>query len=201
MGHIAMAEAVQQELGIKHILLVPDGDPHKGPWRRPGRLHMLAVRTAQGWRSGHRDRRSTTYTVDTLKRLGTKPGVPVHVGSDTLLVIESWRRFDEVARLLKGLVVVPRPGDEPEEVRAFGETITGRYGLLVHLLKDQVSPLSSTMIRRLAARNRSLEGLVPPGVEKYIRHHRLYRDPMIESLRETMTQARFRHTLGVEETA
>jgi nicotinate-nucleotide adenylyltransferase len=209
MGHIAMAEAVQRELGIRHILLVPDGDPpHKGAMATAkDRLHMarLAVENRPGLEVSDIETRrpGTTYTVDTLKRLVDKyPGEYIYiVGSDTLLVIESWRRFDEVARLLKGLVVVPRPGDEQDEILAFAETLTGRYGLRVHVLNAQVSPLSSTMIRRLAARSKSLKGLVPPGVEKYIRSHRLYRDPMIEELRETMTQARFRHTLGVEETA
>ena len=149
-------------------------------------------------------RQGITYTVDTLRLLTSREpetGYVYIVGSDTLKVIETWRSFDQVAALLTGLAVVPRPGDSMDSLKRQASRITSGYGLDIFLLDSYVSSVSSTLVRQRAARHQSLEGLVPTAVEKYIRSHRLYRDPMLEEMRRTMTTARYRHTLGVEETA
>ena len=210
LGHLGMAEAVMGALELRRVLMIPDGDPpHKGELAG-GRDRLNMARLAVAGRLGLEvsdievKRQGTTYTVDTLRLLTGREmdtGYVYIVGSDTLKVIETWKSFDQVAAMLKGLAVVPRPGDGMDGLRRQAGLITKGYGLDIFLLDKCVSGVSSTLVRQRAARHQSLEGLVPAAVEKYIRSHRLYRDPMLEELRHTMTPARYRHTLGVEETA
>ena len=113
----------------------------------------------------------------------------------------SWRAFGRAAALLAGVAVARREGDDLAAIRRQAAYLTDKYGLHIYLLEESVAAVSSTQVRRLAARDQRLEGLVCPAVAQYIRRHRLYRDPMLEELRRTMTPRRYRHTLGVEQTA
>jgi nicotinate-nucleotide adenylyltransferase len=61
--------------------------------------------------------------------------------------------------------------------------------------------VSSTEVRRLVARGLSIGRMVPEGVAQYIRDHELYLDPMLTELQNSLSKERYRHTLGVEQTA
>ena len=210
VGHIQMAEAALRGLELSEVLIVPDGrPPHKGQVT-PGRHRLAMARLAAEERPGLRvsdvelRRRGVTYTVDTLAHLRAKHPQRDYiyiVGSDTLMVLESWRAFGRAAALLAGVAVARREGDDLAAIRRQAAYLTDKYGLHIYLLEESVAAVSSTQVRRLAARDQRLEGLVCPAVAQYIRRHRLYRDPMLEELRRTMTPPRYRHTLGVEQTA
>ncbi|MEG1844098.1 MAG: nicotinate-nucleotide adenylyltransferase [Clostridia bacterium] len=210
LGHLEMAEAVVREMGVRKMLFIPDGDPpHKGELA-DGRDRMNMVRLAIEGHTGFEaneaelNRPGVTYTVETLKELTLRAPRTrwlYVVGSDTLMVIETWRNFPEVAKLLSAIAVVPRPGDRRETVLSTAQRISAQYGVMVKVLDKPVSRISSTEVRYRAARHQALDGLVPPAVAHYIRAHKLYRQPMLEELRRTMTPARYKHTLGVEEMA
>ncbi len=210
LGHLKMAEAVSRELGIRRMLFIPDGDPpHKGELApAQDRLNMvkLAIQGRPGFESSDMEvkRAGVTYTVDTLKqlRIHEPDGAFCYVvGADTLMVIETWRTFDAVAKALAILAVVPRPGIDEEALNRQAKYIATKYNLDIRVIAEPVSAIASTEVRRLAARHESLAGYVPETVERYIRSHKLYRDEMLEELRRTMTPARYRHTLGVEKAA
>ncbi len=205
-----MAEAALRDLDLDRVLIVPDGQPpHKGrvsPGRHRLAMARLAVQDRPGLRVSDMElrRQGITYTVDTLSRLRARHPQREYiyiVGSDTLMVLESWRAFGQAASLLAGMAVAQREGDQPADIERQAAYLTEKYGLRIYLLREAIAAVSSTQVRRLAARDQRLEGLVCPAVAQYIRRHRLYRDPMLEELRRTMTPPRYRHTLGVEQTA
>jgi nicotinate-nucleotide adenylyltransferase len=143
------------------------------------------------------DRGGISYTVDTLRELArSSPRIaPVFVmGMDSLFEIRSWKNHLELVREFD-FVVVDRPGRDLRRAReeldaevvrrlvpvAFTAGAAaglpgpppGQGGRVYHL---PIPPLavSSSEIRREAARGATLDGLVPPSVARYIRVHRLY---------------------------
>ncbi|MEA4897763.1 nicotinate-nucleotide adenylyltransferase [Bacillota bacterium Meth-B3] len=210
LGHLKMAEAATRQLSIGRMLFIPDGDPpHKGTQASAeDRLNMvvLAIQGRPGFEASDVEvkRAGVTYTLDTLRSLrASEPDADFCyvVGADTLLTIETWHAFDEVASLLRMLVLVPRPGTPDPLIKSQMACISGKYRLDIRMIGQPVSNLSSTEVRQRAARHESLALYVPEPVERYIKARKLYHDPMLETLRHTMTPARYRHTLGVERMA
>lgn len=210
LGHLKMAEAATRQLSIRRMLFIPDGDPpHKGTQASAeDRLNMveLAIQGRPGFEASDVEvkRAGVTYTLDTLRDLRARePDADFCyvVGADTLLMIETWRAFGEVASLLSMLVLVPRPGTKGPLIKSQMAYISDKYRLDIRMIDQPVSGLSSTEVRQRAARHESLALYVPEPVERYIKARKLYRDPMIEAIRHTMTPARYRHTLGVERMA
>ncbi len=209
-GHLMMAEAAMNQLALDEVLFIPDGDPpHKTELATADdRLKMveLAVAGRKGFRVLDMEvrRAGQTYTVDTLERLRTDhPSDHFFfiVGADTLLVLESWRNFPRVASLLAGIACAPRSVVSRESVELKREHLNERYNLDVTLLNMAAVDVSSTEVRRLVARGLPIGRLVLPGVSEYIRNHGLYQDPMLTLLQSTLSKDRYRHTLGVEQTA
>lgn len=181
LGHVAMAEAGADCAKLERVLVVPAGVP---PHRRAAtaapadRLAMCRIATADHPRLEVSDvelrRVGPSYTVDTLRMLAEeRPGAELHLllGWDAARDIRSWREPDEVMRLAR-LVVVTRPGyptPSADDVRAAG--IDPDRVLLCDV---PTPPVESTDVRRLVEEGGSLAGLVDPGVESYLRRHRLY---------------------------
>jgi nicotinate-nucleotide adenylyltransferase len=83
-------------------------------------------------------------------------------GSDQWNVIEKWTKPEVLADLVT-FIVFPRP-DLPKPKEGFN-----------HLTLDFNYPISSTEIRDRIKNKQSISDLVPPGVEKVIELHQLYR--------------------------
>ena len=211
-GHIAVAVHALRELKLDRVMLLPAGDPpHKeNPTAKADRLEMtrLAAQANEGlfpcaieiYREG------TTYTVDTLlwlRRNNPDTEWFYLVGADTLDVLDTWRNFGEVAKLC--VFAVSGRAEEAcsaQKMRELSETYGARFAVLHFAGPD----ISSTQVRALTAEGRPIRGLVSSAVEAYIREHGLYLCPMtekrlLETLRSTISEHRFMHTLGVADTA
>jgi nicotinate-nucleotide adenylyltransferase len=209
-GHLLMAEAAMHQLALDEVLFIPDGDPpHKVELSPPeDRLKMveLAVAGRSGFQALDMEvrRSGQTFTVDTLEHL--KADHPSDrfvfiVGADTLMVMESWRDFSRVAKLLSGVACAPRTAVSMDAAAQQRGLLMERYSLVVTQLDMPPVDVSSTEVRRMVARGLPVACLVPPGVSEYIRDHGLYLDPMLLQLQKTLSKERYRHTLGVEQTA
>ena len=209
-GHLRMAEAALEQLGLDEVLFIPDGDPpHKEELASASdRLEMveLAIKGRDGFRTLDMEvmRAGQTYTVDTLERL--KADSPSDqftyiVGADTLVRIESWRNFPRVASLLAGIAFAPRADVSAAEAELQRQQLSGRYTLAITPLAMEAVNISSTEVRRAVARGLSVEAMVPPSVIGFIRARGLYQDPMLAHLQKSLSKDRYRHTLGVEQTA
>ncbi len=213
-GHIQIALAAMEALGLDGVTLMPAGDPPHKPrvTDKADRLEMarLAAALYPGLDASDMEirREGTTYTVDTLSALSVeRPDVEwtYIVGADTLGALETWREFPRVARLCS-FAAVSRPGCDAELARLRANALTACYGARVDMLPVTGPALSSTQIRGQVAVGEDITGSVPAPVADYIRDHGLYlcdysEAQILERLRGTITERRFVHTLGVAETA
>lgn len=211
-GHIQVARAALDLLKLDRVMLLPAGDPpHKKRLTSPkDRFEMvrLAAREMENmFPCGIEINRSgTTYTVDTLRELHQKnPSVEWYylIGADTLDVLDSWRAFDEVAKMCT-FAVTGRADSYASCVRA--SELTERYGARFELLEFNGPSISSSEIRRFVAEGQSIDAFVPTSVCEYIKDHGLYIcNCSIEALRTSLEcslkPSRYVHTLGVAETA
>ncbi|HKO03570.1 MAG TPA: nicotinate-nucleotide adenylyltransferase [Candidatus Acidoferrales bacterium] len=140
--------------------------------------------------------RATSYSVDLVrayrKRLPRAARLYFLIGADAFLEIGAWR--DPQALLdACDFIVASRPGFPLEKLRAalppgmlargpgrLGARGAGSPALrlrrsTVHLISSVHVDISSTAIRALASRGRSIRGLVPAAVEDYICKQSLYR--------------------------
>lgn len=210
MGHMRMADEFVEQTNVKRVLFIPDGDPpHKNNLTNAlDRYEMtrLAVEDRVGYEACDIEVRRVgkTYTYETLidlRAIMPQTEFIYIVGSDTLMVIDSWRNFDQVAKLVKSIAVIPRPGDDREAVISKSEALFERFGAKIDILTGEVSDISASDVRFRAARFLPIDKMVPEKVEKYIKSRKLYSDKTLIALKKSMTPARYRHTLGVETTA
>jgi nicotinate-nucleotide adenylyltransferase len=177
LGHLGVARAVAQALGLDRVLLVPAA---QAPLRSEPvcasaahRLAMLEIATAGARELAVSDvelqRGGVSYTVDTLRSLRTdRPGdewVWI-VGEDQLARLPQWAEREALVQLTE-FAVYGRPGCE----RAPPPVIPG---LRVRRIEGPEWPISSTAIRARLRRGESLGGLVPDKVIEYIRENGLY---------------------------
>lgn len=181
-GHLAVAEAARACADLDRVVLVPAAvPPHRGPALATAedRLAMARLAAAASEDVEVSDielrRGGRSYTVDTLRALSAaNPHAELHLvlGWDAARELPTWRLPEEVMALAR-LVVVGRPGSGlpgPDELRAAGID-PGR----VILCAEPTPDVSATAIRDRVARGEPISGLVPPGVERYVAEHGLYR--------------------------
>ncbi len=194
-GHVAVAAAAADALGVGQVRLIPAGDPpHRAPPQASAAERVEMLRLAFGdddrfvidQREIRRGGRS--YMVDTLADLRREigPHVPLILllGADAFLGLPSWHRWRELLRLAH-LAVFPRPGIAlrfgtaawPDGVSAPvvdpAALRCSPAGQCV-VLAQPVSGHASTAIRAaLAAGERRPAGL-PPAVADWIATHRRY---------------------------
>ena len=181
-GHIHLARAALDRDLVDRVLFLPTGNP---PHKRSGladkldRLAMTELAVDGEPRMGvcreEVDREGVIYTVDTLTILRQKmPDCRLFylIGADSLCVLHTWRRPEDVIRLCT-LLVAMRPGEDMQAVEKSAAFWRER-GASIELLPAEPMDVSSTEIRMRMQAGKALDGLVPPRVEAYIRAHGLY---------------------------
>jgi len=181
-GHVAAAEAALECANLDEVVFVPTGNP---PHRPPAeaspvqRLEMCRLATADDSRFAVSDievtREGPSYTLDTLWALrGANPHAELFLvlGWDAASQLRSWHRPDEVLAIAP-ILVVTRPGrNAPEEADLKS---AGLDPARIVLCLRPTPSVSGSEIRRAIAAGKSVAGMVPPSVERYIAAHHLYR--------------------------
>lgn len=170
-GHLVVAQAALEELELDEVRLVVAGDPWMKETTTPApvrvELARLAVADNDELEVDDREcrRDGPTYTIDTLLEVRDEhPEAELFflLGADAAQRLGQWNRSEGLF-VLATFVVVNRPGhpmpDLPEQVRQL-----------------EVPPMdvSSTQLRALAGRGRSLRYLVPEAVRRRIGEYALY---------------------------
>lgn len=181
LGHVAMAEAAARCAELDRVLLVPVSvPPHRPPATASAadRLEMSRLAVAAHSRLEVSDvelrRPGPSYTVETLRALAAeRPGDELYLvlGWDAARDLRTWKDPEEVMQLAR-LVIVSRPGwtvPGPDDLRAAGIDPART------VLCDAHTPdIGATEVRQLLESSRSLDGLLAPGVQAYIRRRGLY---------------------------
>lgn len=171
-GHLILAREARETLGLDTVIFIPAGaSPHRLDQKLTApdvRLEMLcaAIESEPGFGFDPMElkRSSPSYAVDTIEALRQRePDVELFylIGADNVGRLTTWHRFAELSEMVQ-FVVLDRSGVKTEHP----------YRTIRRHLD-----ISATNIRNRVATGHSIRYLVPPAVEKIIRHRQLYREP------------------------
>jgi nicotinate-nucleotide adenylyltransferase len=177
LGHYEMASAAAEWLGLHSVYFVPAGqNPLKGKPPEASaeqRLEMIRLgiegRRHFGIWGGELGRDGPSYTLHSVQHIvHVYPNCHLFwiIGSDQLPHLDQWFGIGELVQKV-GFILVQRPGFDLEW--------PGIRGLSLYPVENELVPVSATEIRARVRDGRSLEGLVRPAVEAYIRQQGLYR--------------------------
>jgi nicotinate-nucleotide adenylyltransferase len=201
-GHLAVAHAGAQAFGLDIIRFIPSArPPHRTDSPQASGYHRLAMidlavagatdRAGARWETSDLElrRNGPSFTFDTLSALHREGLAPLQlvflIGADAFAEIATWHRYPEVLDSAH-FAVVSRPGTTLDDLRERLPALASRMSEplplesastpRVFLIASPTPDVSSTEIRRRAARGESLDGLVPAAVAAYIAHNLLYQD-------------------------
>lgn len=188
VGHLWLAEAAREQLGLDSVLFLPVGTPPHKEGRVvtavPHRLAMtqLAIQDNPAFALDTTDSdRSPPHTTVTLlpqiQARFSEAQLWLLIGADSLRDLPTWVEPQRLVQQCR-LAVLPRPGVEVDWESL--ETAVPHIQHATHWLDGPSVALSATQIRRWAEAGRSLRYLTPPVVLAYIQQHGLYRNQIIE---------------------
>ncbi|KAA0965411.1 nicotinate-nucleotide adenylyltransferase [Sporosarcina sp. ANT_H38] len=172
IGHLIVANEVKQSLCLDEVRLMPTAvPPHKtapGDATAEQRLQMveLAVKDINGLivSAFEVERGGVSYTYDTMKKLAeSEPEIEFYfiIGGDMIDMLPDWYRIEELVTLVN-FVGVGRPGT------------VGTTDFPILMVNIPQIELSSTVIRQRFSENGTVQLLIPPLVEAFIRQEGLY---------------------------
>ncbi|MEK4230072.1 nicotinate-nucleotide adenylyltransferase [Solibacillus sp. FSL H8-0538] len=172
IGHLIMANEVYYALGLDEVRFMPNA---KAPHKEAGhavtnaqRMRMVELMTElyPQFKVEHfeMDRGGISYTYDTIvEMLKREPDVQFYfiIGGDMIDSLHTWYCIEELSKLVQ-FVGVKRPGTQ-------GET---SYNVI--MVEAPEINLSSSFIRNRLQAGRTLQFLLHPAVDAYIRKEGLY---------------------------
>jgi nicotinate-nucleotide adenylyltransferase len=202
-GHLRAAEEVRERLALEKILFVPSQNPPLktkdiASARQRYEMLMLALRGNKHFELSDiefrlKGKSYTVRTIETLQSLYRDVVFCFLLGIDAFLDIPNWWHPERLTALTD-FVVISRPGNFFEDLMKSPYIKTGRSILkALDSAKDghckvklksnrnavllPLTPvgISSTEIRRLVRRGKSIKFLLPPEVESYIISSKLYK--------------------------
>lgn len=181
VGHLKVAEAARDMLGLSEVLLMTARHPpHRAvpPVASPShRFAMVALavvdRTGLVASDLEMESAEPSYTSATLRKLHARGYAPVELffitGVDAFAEIATWKDYPDVLHLSQ-FVVVNRPGSDAASVGALSSGFPG-----VQFLRADTPDVSSSEIRSRLTAGLAIDGLVPELVAHHIARHGLYR--------------------------
>ena len=183
-GHLIIAEEARLKLGLAKVLFVPAGQPWLKANRTitPANHRIEMVKQAIGASSYFElstvevDHPGPSYSLETIiilqRQLGAEARIFFLVGWDSLAELRKWKEPAKLVQLCK-LVAINRPGFRRPDLKALESSVPGVTQSVVWLDIPPVN-ISSSDIRKRVAQGLSIHGLVPEGVEGYIKEQKLY---------------------------
>jgi len=184
LGHLILAEAARQALGLDKVLWVVTAQPPHKPngQRTPVELRLAMVTaaiTGTGTFEISRadvDRPPPHYAVDTLRHLAAElpdARFAYLMGEDSLRDLPAWHTPQEFIQACDVIGVMERSGAEPDLTDLEG--ILPGLSARVRFFRAPIIDIASHDLRRRVRSGESIRYLVPEGVEQIIRGQGLYR--------------------------
>lgn len=185
IGHLIVAEAAWQEFNLEQVVFVPTGDtPHKNMHHisKIDRFEMVKMAIKENPHfsisSIEIERKGLSYTVDTIKQLHAEWGSEYNIyfiaGTDAIADMPTWKYNEELLDSCH-FICASRPSSEERIKQAVA--YFGKKGCeKIHFLRTPELEISSTILRKWIASNRSVKYMIPDSVIQYINIHNLYKD-------------------------
>ena len=175
LGHMLVAQAACEELGLARLFFIPAAQSPFKPDAEPApaarRLAMLRLALAgeshyeideQELRRG-----GVSYTIDTVRSYAARfqqAKLFYLIGADHIAKLPQWREAGELAQLVE-FMVIPRPGQTAPPPPA---------PFRIEALQGFPLAVSSSQIRCRVRSGLPIHHLVPAAVAEAIRNNRLY---------------------------
>jgi nicotinate-nucleotide adenylyltransferase len=181
LGHVALARAALDGLGLDEVLWIPAGQPWQksrplAPAEHRAAMVALAIAGEPRFRLERCElnRGGPSYTIDTVRELQQAVGMVavdwlLLIGQDQYAGLPTWQGWREL--LQRVTLAVAR--------REAALTAPAALASVPHRRLEIPMPamaVSSTEVRRRAAAGLRLDAMVPPEVARYIASHGLYRE-------------------------
>jgi nicotinate-nucleotide adenylyltransferase len=169
VGHVALADAAQRELGLSKLVVIVVADPGHKDVHCPVETRLALAQAAFPGRPVEVDQHART--VDMLRE-GSWDDPIFLIGADEFADFPSWKEPEIVLELAR-LGVASRPGYPRERLEEVLAALTRPARVL--FFEIEPLPVSSREIREKVARGEPIDGLVPPAVAAEIAGRGLYR--------------------------
>ncbi len=205
LGHLRGAEEIREIFQLDQILFIPSSiPPHKMSGEiieAKDRLEMVRLAISHNPHFSVSDiellRPGKSYTIDTLRFFNENETNQFFfiMGREAFVEIETWKEFKNLFTLCH-FIIMTRPGTQKENAfsdllpRALisdfkydpkEETYIHVSGHRLYFKEISFLDISSTKVRELIEKGRSVRYLIPPEVEGYIERHKLYRKNNVPS--------------------
>jgi nicotinate-nucleotide adenylyltransferase len=205
-GHLLLARDALEQLALDRVVFIPASlSPHKlatNPAPAAIRREMLAAAIAgePGFELDDSELRATgpSFAIDTVERTrAAHPEAQIYylIGADNLRELHTWRRYEDLCRLVEFVVFGRGERTAGDQVSSFRFLVSGcpvpresdfaAENLEPETSNQKPSPapslprridISATEIRQRVALGRSIRYLVPEAVRSLIAAHHLYQD-------------------------
>ena len=177
IGHVLLAQSVQEQLALDQVLFVPVADPPHREADPPqaaaeDRLAMVerAIAASPCFLVSRieLDRPGKSYTVDTLTAIGAERAgdkLFLIIGADNVSQLSTWHKPEAILELCTIVA-----GSRVTDSLPLATPLTQQ----LQLVDTPLIQLSSTLIRERIRAGRSIRYKVPTSVEAYIAERGLY---------------------------
>ena len=189
-GHLELARAARDALGLERVLVIPAASPPHKPGRAISDGETRLALVEAGIEGEPRieasrlelDRPGPSWTVDTVAAIaaaeeaaGRRPDITLILSAESFAGFATWHEPERILDLAR-IAVAPRAAHPPPDLEAFERAFPGRRDRVVTFEAPPVE-VSASEIRRRASLGEPLDELVPRGVATRIKRDRLYRQP------------------------
>lgn len=219
-GHLMIAEAALKEYFLSKVIFIPTGISYMKTNVTDScfryEMTSLAIQNHPEFAISDLEieRKGNTYTCDTIEYFREKyPDAKLYfiIGTDSLFSLEKWRKFDYILQNCTILCATRTEEDSEMETeqkeQQKAKELCNQFNAQINFIHCPTMDISSTEIRtfRKEHPNSSLDALaLPTCVADYITRHDLYSEKtenIHNQLKEQLKPKRFRHTMGVVDTA
>jgi nicotinate-nucleotide adenylyltransferase len=211
-----IGENALHQYGLDEVIYLPTGhSPHKGFSGEEMAAHRCrmveaAIADNPNFRISYYEvnNAETSYTYRTLLHYREQePDATLYfiLGADSLFDFEHWRHPEIIC---KEAVLLAAVRDNLTETKLDEQIheLKERYSCRIFRLETPNFNVSGKRLRERVGAGKTIRYMLPDAVADYIRQHGLYREGMTfeemkQRLESEMKPSRFRHTMGVVETA
>lgn len=185
LGHLILTEFIRDEASLDKVIFIPTGHPpHKDTRGMVDSYHRKTMVEISIRDNPHFflsnieiEKNSTSYTIETileLKKRYKHDELFMIIGADSLLSIETWK---DSSKLLKKInfIVADRLVKSNQDVLEEIKRLNLKYDIDIKYLESPIIGISSTDLRDMVKRNKSIKYLVREEVNKYILENNLYK--------------------------